>query len=810
MYTKGEKIVPVYIENEMKDSYVSYAMSVIVGRALPDVRDGLKPVHRRILYAMKELHLEHSKPYKKCARIVGDTLGRFHPHGDTAVFDALVRMVQDFSLRYPLVDGQGNFGSIDGDAAAAMRYVEARLSSITDWMLKDLEKETVNFVPNFDESMTEPSVLPAVLPNLLVNGSSGIAVGMATNIPPHNLGEIIEGVKLVIDEPDCEIKELMRLIKGPDFPTGGFICGREGIKHAYTSGRGRLKVRAKANIEQQKSGKEAIVISEIPYQVNKTNVINSIAKLVQDRKIDGISDLRDESDKDGMRIVVELRRGAIAQVVLNHLFKQTQMEETFGVILLALVDNQPRILNLKQLLELYIEHRKEIIIRRTTFDLRRAEERAHILEGLKIALSHLDKVIKTIRESKTPQIAKEQLMKKFSLSERQAQAILEMQLQRLTALERDKIDQEYLELIKKIEQLKSILASEKKVLGIIKDELDELKKKFGDDRRTQVVGEAEDLEIEDLIAEEDVIITITHSGYIKRLPVSAYKRQRRGGRGVTAMGTKEEDFAEHLFLASTHEYILFFTNKGKVYWLKVHEIPQGGRLSKGKAIVNLLQVESGEKISAHVPVKEFDPKKYLVLVTKQGLIKKTCLDAFSNPRRAGIVAISLESGDELIAATLTDGKHEVFLASRQGKALRFKESDVRDMGRTAKGVRAIKLRKNDEVIGMEIVRPEATLLTVTSGGFGKRTPFKDYRLQSRAGQGVINIKVTSKNGEVVGLKSVNDKDEVMIITQNGMVVRCPVKDIRTVGRNTQGVRIIRLGQKDKVSSIASVVKKEEE
>lgn len=810
MYTKGEKIVPVYIENEMKDSYISYAMSVIVGRALPDVRDGLKPVHRRILYAMKELHLEHSKPYKKCARIVGDTLGRFHPHGDTAVFDALVRMVQDFSLRYPLVDGQGNFGSIDGDAAAAMRYVEARLSSITDWMLKDLEKETVNFVPNFDESMTEPSVLPAVLPNLLVNGSSGIAVGMATNIPPHNLSEIIEGVKLVIDEPDCEIKDLMRLIKGPDFPTGGFICGREGIKHAYTSGRGRLKVRAKANIEQQKSGKEAIVISEIPYQVNKTNVINSIAKLVQDRKIDGISDLRDESDKDGMRIVVELRRGAIAQVVLNHLFKQTQMEETFGVILLALVDNQPRILNLKQLLELYIEHRKEIIIRRTTFDLCRAEERAHILEGLKIALSHLDKVIKTIRESKTPQIAKEQLMKKFSLSERQAQAILEMQLQRLTALERDKIDQEYLELIKKIEQLKSILASEKKVLGIIKDELDELKKKFGDDRRTQIVGEAEDLEIEDLIAEEDVIITITHSGYIKRLPVSAYKRQRRGGRGVTAMGTKEEDFAEHLFLASTHEYILFFTNKGKVYWLKVHEIPQGGRLSKGKAIVNLLQVESGEKISAHVPVKEFDPKKYLVLVTKQGLIKKTCLDAFSNPRRAGIVAISLESGDELIAATLTDGKHEVFLASRQGKALRFKESDVRDMGRTAKGVRAIKLRKNDAVVGMEIVKPEATLLTVTSGGFGKRTPFKDYRLQSRAGQGVINIKVTSKNGEVIGLKSVNDKDEVMIITQNGMVVRCPVKDIRTVGRNTQGVRIIRLGQKDKVSSIASVVKKEEE
>ena len=809
MYTKGEKIIPIYIEDEMKDSYISYAMSVIVGRALPDVRDGLKPVHRRILYAMKELNLEHNRPYRKCARIVGDCLGKFHPHGDMSVYDALVRMVQDFSLRYPLIDGQGNFGSVDGDASAAMRYTEARMSAITEWMLQDLEKETVNFAPNFDETLKEPLIMPAVLPNLLVNGASGIAVGMATNMPPHNLSEIIEGIKLVIDQPDCEIKNIMRLIKAPDFPTGGFICGREGIKQAYTTGRGRLKVRAKANIEQQKNGKEAIIVTEIPYQVNKANILISIAALVQNRKIEGISDLRDESDRDGMRIVVELRRGANAQIVLNQLFKRTQMEETFGVIMLALVNNQPRVLNLKQLLELYVEHRKEIIIRRTTFLLRKAEERAHILEGLKIALAHLDRVIKTIRQSKTPQLARAALMQKFALSERQAQAILEMQLQRLTALERDKIDQEYLELIKKIEQYKSILADKKKVLVVIKEELEELKKKFGDERRTQVVAEAQDLEIEDLIAEEDVIITISHAGYIKRLPVSAYKKQHRGGRGVTTMGTKEEDFIEHLFLASTHEYILFFTNKGKVHWLKVHEVPQAGRLSKGKAIINLLQMESDEAISALVPVKEFDPKRFLVLVTRQGLIKKTRLDAFSNPRRSGIVAVSLEKGDELIGAVLTDGKQEILLASRQGKAVRFKESDVRDMGRSAKGVRAIRLGKKDEVIGMEIVKADATLLTITAGGFGKRTSFKEYRRQSRGGKGVINIKVTKKNGEVIGMKCVTEQDEVMIITQKAMVVRCPVKDIRPVGRNSQGVHVIRLEAKDQVSSVASVVKKEE-
>lgn len=809
MYTKGERVIPIYIENEMKESYISYAMSVIVGRALPDVRDGLKPVHRRILYSMKELNLEHNKSFRKCARIVGDCLGKYHPHGDTAVYDALVRMAQDFSLRYPLVHGQGNFGSVDGDSAAAMRYTEAKMHAITAWMLQDLEKETVNFTPNFDESLKEPVVLPAVLPNLLVNGSSGIAVGMATNIPPHNLTEIIKGINLIIDKPDCEIKDLMKIITGPDFPTGGYICGREGIRQAYLTGRGRLKMRAKASVQQMKNSRESIIVSEIPYQVNKTNLISAIAKLVQDRKIEGISDLRDESDKDGMRIVIDLRRGANAEVVLNQLFKRTQMEETFGIIMLALVSNQPRVLNLKQMLEYYIEHRVEVITRRTKFELRKAEDRAHILEGLKIALAHLDKIIKTIRQSTSPQLAKTALIKNFSLSERQAQAILEMQLQRLTALERGKIDKEYLELIKKIEQLKAILVSGQKVLGIIKDELGEIQKKFGDERRTQIVSEIENLEIEDLIAEEDVIITITHSGYIKRLPVSAYKKQHRGGKGVSGMGTKEEDFVEHMFLASTHEYILFFTNKGKVHWMKVFEIPQAGRISKGKAIINLLQLEPGEAITARVPVKEFDPDKFLVLTTKKGLIKKTCLDAFKNPRKAGIVAVSLEKGDELNGAALTDGKKEILLATRKGMAVRFKEDNVRQMGRSAKGVRAIRLKDKDEVIGMEVVNPNETLLTITEGGFGKRTSFKEYRLQSRGGKGIINVKVTSKNGEVVGLKTVTEDAEVMLITQNGMVVRSPVKDIRSVGRNTQGVRVIRLKGKDKVSSVASVVSKEE-
>jgi len=809
LYTKNEKIVPIYIEDEMKDSYINYAMSVIVGRALPDVRDGLKPVHRRILYAMKELHLEHSKPYKKSARIVGECLGKYHPHGDMAVYDSLVRMVQDFSLRYPLIEGQGNFGSIDGDSSAAMRYTEARMSRITDWILSDIDKDTVKFMPNFDGSLQEPRLLPATLPNLLVNGSSGIAVGMATNIPPHNLGEILDAVDLFIDEPQCAVKDLMKKVKGPDFPTGGIICGREGIKSAYTTGRGRLLVNAKANIEQQKNGKEAIVISEIPYQVNKNNLIQSIANLINEKRIEGVADLRDESDKDGMRVVVELKRGQNAQIILNQLYKHTQMQETFGVIMLALVDGRPRVLNLREMISYYVDHRKEIIIRRTKFELKKAEDRAHILEGLKIALKFLDRIIKVIKQSKSPDIAKSNLMTKFKLSEKQAQAILEMQLQRLTNLERLKIEKEYLELIKQIEILKGILASEKKVFGIIKEESADLRKRFADDRRTEIVGDFQDLDIEDLIAEEDMVITISHEGYIRRLPMSTYKKQKRGGRGVTGGGTKEEDFVEHLFIASTHEYILFFTDKGRVYWLKVHEIPQVGRQAKGRAIVNLLQLASGEKITSFVPVKEFSENKYLVMATMEGVIKKVRMEAFKNPRKGGIISISLTKDDLLISAIMTDGKNEILLASKEGKAIRFKEKDIRDMGRGAKGVRGIRLGKKDALIAMEAVSPDGSLLTVTENGFGKRTSFKEYRLQSRGGKGIINVKITSKNGNVVGLKSVKDKDEIMLITHKGMVVRTPVKEIRMIGRATQGVRVIKLKDKDRVSSVASIVQEED-
>ncbi len=810
MYTRNEKIVPVYIEEEMKDSYINYAMSVIVGRALPDVRDGLKPVHRRILFAMKELSLEHNKPYKKCARITGEVLGKYHPHGDVAVYDTLVRMAQDFSLRYPLVDGQGNFGSIDGDAPAAMRYTEARLAHITDWILLDIEKNTVDFMPNFDGSLEEPKVLPACLPNLLVNGSSGIAVGMATNIPPHNLKEVADSVAFVIDNPDCEAKDLLKKIKGPDFPTGGVIRGTEGIKNAYTKGRGLLRIYAKAFIEEGKNGKEAIIIKEIPYMVNKANLIESIAELIQNKKIEGISDIRDESDKDGMRVVIELKRGTNANILLNQLYKHTQMQETFGVIMLALVDGRPRVLNLKEVLDEFIKHRKEIIVRRTRFDLEKAQDRAHILEGLKIALKFMDRIIKTIRESKDPEVAKEELIKKFDLSEKQAQAILEMQLQRLTHLERDKIDKEYLELIKKIELFKSILASEKKVLEIIKDEMKELSDKFGDERRTEIAPEAEELEIEDLIAEEDVVITISHAGYIKRLPVSSYRKQRRGGKGVTGAEMKEEDFIEHLFIASTHDYMLFFTNKGMLHWLKVHEIPEAGRLSKGKAIINLLSLSAGEKISAFVPVREFKEGNFLIMATKNGLIKKTALTAYSRPRKGGIIGITLEKGNELIEVEMTDGNKEILLATMAGKAIRFKESQVRDMGRAAKGVRGVNLGKNDSCIAMEVVRPDQTVLTVTQQGFGKRTSFKEYRLQSRGGKGIINIKVTKKNGEVVGMKAVSDKDELMLITVKGMIVRSPVKDVRATGRSTQGVRLMKLETGDKVASAAKIVPEEEE
>jgi DNA gyrase subunit A len=810
LYTRNEKIIPVYIEEEVKDAYLNYAMSVIVGRALPDVRDGLKPVHRRILFAMQDLGLEHSKPYKKCARIVGECLGKYHPHGDVAVYDSLVRMAQDFSLRYPLVDGQGNFGSVDGDAAAAMRYTEARLAAISDEMLGDIDKDTVNFGPNFDASLQEPLLLPASLPNLLVNGSSGIAVGMATNIPPHNLNEVAEAIIYVLDNPAAEIKDLMRYIKGPDFPTGGVICGRTGIKEAYATGKGKLTVRARATVERQKSGKDLIVITEIPYQVQKSTLIESMAGLVDEKKIEGISDIRDESDKDGMRICVELKRDTESQIVLNQLFKHTQLETTFGIITLALVENRPRVLNLRQVIDYYIEHRKTIIRRRTQFELDKALRRAHILEGLKIALKFIERIIKAIKTSKSVEVAKERLMKEFDLSEIQSQAILEMQLQRLTALERDKIDAEYAELLKKIELCRAILASEKKVEGIIKDELENLKKKFGDERRTDIVGEVEELEVEDLIAEEDVVVTISHGGYIKRLPVSAYRKQKRGGKGVTGAEVKEEDFVEHLFVASTKDYVLIFTDKGQVHWLKVYEIPQAGRASKGKAIINLLQMEAGSKISSTIPVKEFSADKYLVMVTRQGIIKKTKLDAYSNPRKGGIIGITLEKGDELIGVELTDGKQELLIGTAEGKAVHFSESQVRDMDRGAKGVRGISLGKKDRVIDMIQAHKDATVLTVTELGFAKRTPVKEYRLTRRGGKGVINIKVTSKNGLAVSLKSVGDDDELMAITQNGIFLRCAVKDIRSTGRSAQGVRLIKLGSQDRVSCIAPVIAEEEE
>jgi DNA gyrase subunit A len=808
-----ERIIPVYIEEEMRDAYLSYAMSVIVGRALPDVRDGLKPVHRRILYAMQELNLEYNKPYKKSARIVGEVLGKYHPHGDMAVYDSLVRMVQDFSLRYPLIDGQGNFGSIDGDAPAAMRYTEARLASISQLILNDIEKNTVNFMPNFDASLREPTVLPATLPNLLVNGSSGIAVGMATNIPPHNLNEIADGIIYLIDNPNAELKTLMRYIKGPDFPTGGIICGSQGIKDAYRTGKGRLVVRARATVERQKGGKDYIVITEIPYQVNKSSLIETIALLVQDKKIDGITDIRDESDKEGMRIVIVLRRDIEPQLVLNQLYKHTQLETTFGVIMLALVNNQPRILNLREMIHYYIEHRKDIIRRRTRFELDKAEKRAHILEGLKVALKHIDRIIKIIKTSKTVEGAKETLIKRFELSAEQSQAILEMQLQRLTALERDKIDAEYKELIKKIELYKSILASERKIEEIIKQETVELKRRFGDERRTEIIGEVEEIEIEDLIAEEEMVITLSHAGYIKRLGVSSYRKQHRGGRGVTAMETREEDFVEHLFIASTKDYLLIFTNKGRCYWLKVYEIPQASRTSKGKAIVNLLSISKEEVVTSVVAVKEFKDTLYLFLCTKQGLIKKIKLSAFSNPRKGGIVAVTLRQDDELVSASITDGRQHLLLATKDGKVIRFPEKQVRDTGRVAQGVRGIKLGKKDKVIGTEVFPEEIkkmgmTLLTVTTGGFVKRTDFDEYRIQSRGGKGIINIKTTRKNGEVAGIKAVREDDEIMAVTKNGMMVRCLVKDIRQTGRNAQGVRLISLHKDDYVSSVARVVSKE--
>ncbi|NJD21800.1 MAG: DNA gyrase subunit A [Melioribacter sp.] len=809
MTTIFEKVVPVSLEEEMKSSYIDYAMSVIVARALPDVRDGLKPVHRRVLFGMHELGVPHNKPYKKSARIVGEVLGKYHPHGDTAVYDSMVRMVQDFSLRYPLVDGQGNFGSVDGDSPAAMRYTEARLARIADEMLRDLDKNTVAFATNFDESLQEPTVLPSYLPNLLVNGASGIAVGMATNIPPHNLGEIVDGLVATIENPKLKPEELIKIVKAPDFPTGGIIYGYEGVKEAFLTGRGRIVIRAKANIETLKNDRENIIITEIPYQVNKAALIEKIAELVRDGKIDGISNIRDESDRDGMRIVIELKRDGQPALTLNQLFKHTAMQVTFGVIMLALVNGQPKVLTLQQMMQHFLDHRMDVLKKRTQFDLDAAERRAHILEGYIIALDNIDAVIQTIKKSKDTETAKNNLMKKFKLSEIQAKAILDMRLQRLTGLERQKIEDEYKETIKFIEKLKGILTNEKKRWNIIKEELLALKERYADERRTAIERELKEFALEDIIAEEDVVVTISHAGFIKRFPVSGYRKQGRGGKGVTGAGTREEDFIEHMFIASTHHYIMFFTDKGKCYWLKVHEIPEGGRATKGRSILNLIEKDKEENITAFVTVKEFTDDKYIVMATEKGTVKKTVLSAYSNIRRGGINAISLAAGDRLIEAKLSEGKNEIIIGTRNGMACRFNEKDVRNMGRTATGVRGIRLGKGDVVIGMIVVRNATTLMVVTEKGFGKRSEIEDYRLSRRGGKGVITVKTSDRNGKLIAIKEVNDSDELVIITTGGMVIRQAVKDLRVMGRNTQGVRLIRLNDGDDIADIARVIPEEE-
>ena len=811
MDTTEEKIDLVHIEDEMKKSYIDYAMSVIIGRALPDVRDGLKPVHRRILYAMHDLGIASNKSYKKSARIVGEVLGKYHPHGDAAVYDTMTRMVQDFSLREPLIDGQGNFGSIDGDSAAAMRYTEVRMSRISEELLTDIEKETVDFTPNFDESLQEPVVLPANVPNLLVNGSQGIAVGMATDIPPHNLGEVIDGVVNIIDNPSVTIDELMHIIKGPDFPTGAIIYGKQAIRDAYHTGRGLIRVRAKVEIENIKgTDREQIIITEIPYQVNKANLIITIANLVRGHKIEGIADLRDESDKDGLRVVIELKRGEIAQIIINQLYKHTQMQVTHGAILLAIDENKPRIFNLREMLDRFLEHRQEVVRRRTQFDLRKAKAKAHILEGLKVAIEHLDKVIKMIKSSKDADSARVALTQEFKLSDLQVRAILDMRLQRLTGLERDKIQQEYLDTIKIINQLEEILASDKKIMDIIKGEMLEIKGKYANPRRTRIVEQTTELGIEDLIAEEDMVITISHVGYIKRLPLTTYRRQHRGGRGIMGAGTKEEDFIEYVFVASTHNYILFFTDKGQVHWVKVYQIPQAGRLSRGKAIVNLLRIAPDEKVTAFVRVREFDNKHNLIMATERGIAKKTNLVAYSHPRSGGIKGIKLDKGDRLISVRLTDGEKDVLLATKDGKAIRFLEKAIRTVGRVSRGVRGIRLKKGDIVIGMEVVEDESTVVVVTANGYGKRTRFAEYRTQGRGGVGVINIQTGPRNGMVEGLRTVADADELIVITAKGVIIRQPVKEIRVIKRNTKGTKLIRLDKGDRVVSIAKVAVEEEE
>lgn len=811
MTTIFEKIVPITLEEEMKSSYIDYAMSVIVARALPDVRDGLKPVHRRVLYGMHELGLAYNRPFKKSARIVGEVLGKYHPHGDSAVYDTMVRMVQDFSLRYPLVNGQGNFGSVDGDSPAAMRYTEARLARISEELLRDLDKNTVDFGPNFDDSLQEPLVLPAYLPNLLVNGASGIAVGMATNIPPHNLGEVVDGLIALIDNPNLTSEKLIKYIKAPDFPTGGIIYGYDGVKEAYTTGRGRIILRAKANIETLKNDRENIVITEIPYQVNKANLIEKIADLVREGKINDISNIRDESDRDGLRIVIELKRDAQPPVILNQLFKHTQMQVTFGVIMLALVNGVPKVLTLQEMMKHFLDHRMDVLIRRTKYELDAAEKRAHILEGYIIALDNIDEVIETIKKSRDVETAKNNLMKKFKLSEIQAKAILDMRLQRLTGLERKKIEDEYKETIKLIERLRGILESENKRKQIIKEELLAIKEKYADERRTEIIHDYKEFSLEDIIAEEDVVVTISHQGFIKRFPVSGYRRQSRGGKGVTGVSTKDDDFIEHMFIASTHQYILFFTDRGRCYWLKVHEVPEGGRTARGRSIINLLEKDKDELITAFVAVKEFTDNQYLIMATEQGTIKKTVLSAYGNVRKGGINAINLVDDDKLIAVKMTDGNNDIVIGTRNGFAIRFNEKDVRDMGRTATGVRGIRLQKGDKVVGLLVIKNlQTSVLVVTEKGYGKRSDINDYRITRRGGKGVITVKTTDKVGKMISLMEVVDKDELVIISTQGMVIRQAVKDLRVMGRNTQGVRVIKLNEGDSIADIARIIPEDDD
>lgn len=811
-----EKIIPITIEDEMQSSYIDYSMSVIVSRALPDVRDGLKPVHRRILYGMNDLGMLHNRNYKKSARIVGEVLGKYHPHGDSAVYDSIVRMVQDFSLRYPLVDGQGNFGSIDGDSAAAMRYTEVRMDRLSEEMLADINKDTVDYQFNFDDTLEEPTVLPSMLPNLLLNGSSGIAVGMATNMAPHNMSEVIDGVTAYIEDPDIEIKQLMKHITAPDFPTAGIIYGYEGVKEAYETGRGKVTLRARANTEELRGNREQIVITELPYQVNKSTLIQKIADLVNDEKITEISEVRDESDREGIRVVIILKRSANAGVVLNQLYKYTQMQTTFGIINLALVKGRPKVMNLKELIYHFVEHRVDIIIRRTMYDLDQAEARAHILEGLKIALDNLDEVIKTIRASENSQEANIQLRKKFALTDIQAKAILDMRLHKLTGLEREKIDGEYREIIDKIAEYREILSNRDRQTEIIKEELADLKKRYGDERRTQVVHSAEDFNIEDMIANEDVVVTISNKGFIKRMPVSGYRRQRRGGKGMKGTTTRDEEYVEHLFVATTHNYILFFTEKGMCYWLKVYEIPEGGRLARGRAIVNLIELDKDDAIKAFVPVKTLEDEEYInnhsiIMATKGGLVKKTTLEAYSRPRRDGIIAINIKEGDSLLAAELTDGESNIILANKNGRAIRFHEGDVRDMGRNTSGVKGMTLGKKDEIVDMVVIKNthEATVLAMSENGYGKRSLVDDYREQSRGGKGVITLKITPKTGDLIALKEVTDHDDLMIITEQGKVIRMSCGGIRTMGRNTQGVRIMRLDSDGAIAAVTRVVNEEE-